>query len=215
VSYRSVQDLPRAHRWAGLSGIATALVFAAANSLWAFQQPSFGASGQELLDFYGDLSTRIEIGAALALLSVATFVVFASALRSILVQLEGDEILANVAFGGALIGLAAGIGAETINMAAALRAGENELTVPLAQALFDTSYVLGFNAAGVGIGLVALATSAVALRARALMPRWLAFVGIALGATLITPLAVYTLGPAFLFLLALGVLLLRGSAVPR
>ena len=85
---------------------------------------------------------------------------------------------------------------------------------PLAQALFDTSYVLGFNAAGVGIGLVALATSAVALRSRALMPRWLAFVGIVLGASLITPLSVYTLGLAFLFLLALGVLLLRGSAMP-
>lgn len=210
-----MKDLPRAHRWAGLSGVATALIFVAANSLWAFEQPTFGASGQELLDFYGGASTRIEIGATLALLSVVTFVVFAGALRGILVQLEGDETLANVVFGGALLGSAAGIGAETINMAAALRAGDGELTVPLAQALFDTSYVLGFNAAGVGIGLVALATGAVALRSGKLMPRWLAFLGLALGATLITPLSVYTLGPAFLFLLALGVSLLRGSAMPN
>jgi hypothetical protein len=214
MSYRSTQDLPRAHRWAGVSGVATALVFACASSLWAFEQPAFGASGQELLDFYEGLSARIEFGAALALLSVAAFVVFASALRRILVQLEGDEILADVAFGGALIGLAAGIGAETINMAAALRAGEGELTVPLARALFDTSYVLGYNGAGVGIGLLALAASAVALRTRGLMPRWLACVGLALGASLITPLSVYALGPAFLFLLVLSLLLLRGSAVP-
>jgi len=191
----------------------TALVFAGSNSIWALEQPVFGASGPELLTFYGDLSTRIVIGGTLALLSVATFVVFASALRGILVELEGDEILANVAFGGTLLGVAAGTGAETVNMAAALRAGDGELTVPLAQALFDTSYVLGFNAAGIGIGLLALATSVVALRSGTLIPRWLAVVGILLGMTLLTPISVYTLPPAFIFLLALGLSLLRGSGM--
>jgi hypothetical protein len=108
--------------------------------------------------------------------------------------------------------MAAGLGAETINMAAALRAGDGELGVPLAQALFDNSYVLGYNAAGIGIGLVALATGAVALRARALLPRWLAVVAVILGLGLLTPLSRYLLGPAFLLLFTLGVLLLRGSA---
>jgi hypothetical protein len=206
--------LPGAHLWAGASGVATALIFAIANALWAFDQPSFGASAPELIDFYGDLSGQIVAGALLSLISIAAFVVFASALREILIQLEGDAILANVAFGGALLAMAAGIGAETINMAAALRAGDGELTAPLAQTLFDTSYVLGYNAAGVGLGLVALATSAVALRARALMPRWLAIVGVLLGIALITPLSIYTIGLSFLFLLVLGVLLLRGSATP-
>jgi hypothetical protein len=110
--------------------------------------------------------------------------------------------------------LITGLGAETINMAAALRAGDGELTGPLAQALFDTSYVLGYNAAGVGLGLLALATGAAALRARALLPRWLAVVGLVLGAALLTPLSQYVLGPSFLFLLVLGVLLLRGSGLP-
>jgi hypothetical protein len=216
MSYRSSRGLPHIHRWAGLSGVGAAVLFAAANALWAFEQPGRGASGPELLDFYDDLSGRIVAGALLSLISIAMFVVFASALRSVLIELERDELLANIAFGGALLGMAAGVGAETINMAAALRAGDGELTEPLAQALFDISYVLGYNAAGIGIGLLTLATGVAALRARALLPRWLAVVGLALGVALLTPLSQYVLGPSFLLLLIMGVLLLlRGSAVPR
>jgi hypothetical protein len=204
MSYRGMGELPRLHRWAGLSAVGAAVLFALANALW---------SGPELLDFYRDLSGRIVAGALLSLISIALFVVFASALRSVLIELEGDDLLANIAFGGALLGMAAGIGAETINMAAALRAGDGELTVPLAQALFDTSYVLGYNAAGIGIGLLTLATATAALRAGAIMPRWLAIVAVALGVALLTPLSQYVLGASFLLLLVLGVLLLRGSAV--
>jgi hypothetical protein len=197
-----------------LSGVAAAVLFAAGNALWGLEQPDAGASAPALVDFYGDLSGRIVAGALLSLISIALFVVFASGLRSVLVELEGDELLANVAFGGALLGLAAGVGAETINMAAALRAADGELTGSLAQSLFDISYVLGYNAAGIGIGLLTLATAAAALRTGALLPRWLALVGLALGLALLTPLSQYVLGPSFLLLLILGVLLLRGSAIP-
>jgi hypothetical protein len=213
MSYQA-QGLPRTHRWAGLSGIAAAALFLTGSALWGLEQPDAGASAAELVDFYGDLSGRIVAGALLSLISIALFVVFAGALRSVLIELERDELLANLAFGGALIGMAAGLGAETINMQAALRAADGELTQPLAQALFETSYALGYNAAGIGLGLVALATSAVALRSGALLPRWLAAVGVVLGLALLTPLSQYVLGPSFLFVTILGVLLLRGSAVP-
>lgn len=207
-------ELPRLHRWAGVSAIATALLFAGANALWAFEQPEWGAAAPELVDFYGDLSDRIVAGGLLSLLSIALFVAFASALRGLMVEIDGGELFANIAFGGSLLGMAAGIGAETINMAAAMRASDGELTEPLALALFDISYVLGFNAAGIGIGLLALAVGAVALRSGALLPRWLAVIAIVLGAALLTPLSQYLLGPAFVLLLALGVLVLRGSGRP-
>jgi hypothetical protein len=212
MSYRPPRSLTASQRWAGLSAVVTAVVFVIANALWALEQPEPGASGSELLDFYGDLSGRIVAGALLSLIAIASFAVFASAFRSVLIELEGDELLANIAFGGALLGLAAGLGAETINMAAALRAGDGELTQPLAQALFETSYVLGYNAAGVGLGLLALTTGVAALRAGSLLPGWLAVLALALGLALITPLSQYVLAPSFLFLLVLGVLLLRGSA---
>ncbi len=197
-----------------MSGVGTAVLFLVANALWALEQPGPGASGPRLLHFYGDLSGRIVAGALLSLISIAMLVVFASALRSVLIELEGDELLASIAFGGTLLAAATGLGAETINMAAALRAGDGGLTTSLAQALFDTSYVLGYNAAGIGIGLLALATGTAALRARMLLPRWLAIVALVLGVTLLTPLSRYALGPSLLLLLAMGVLLLRGSALP-
>lgn len=214
MSHPSLGELPRVHRCAGLSAVGAVVLFAVANALWAFEQPDSGASGAELLAFYDDLSGRIVVGALLSLISIALFVVFAGALRSVLMRLEEDELLANVAFAGALLGLAPGIGAETINMAAALRAGDGGLTEPLALALFDISYVLGSYALGPGFGLFTLAISAAALRARALLPRWLAIVGLAFGIALITPLAAYaigeyTIGLPFLLVLVLGVRLLR------
>jgi len=213
MSYSTLGELPRAHRWAGVSAVATALLFAGANSLWGFEQPDSGASAQEVVDFYGDLSGQIVAGGLLSLVSIALFVVFAGAFRSVLIEIEGDELFANIAIGGVLLTAAAGVGAESINLAAALRAEDGELTQQLALALFDISYVLGYNAAGIGIGLLALAIGAVALRSGALLPKWLAVVSIALGGALLTPLSQYVLGPAFLLLLALGVLLLRGSAL--
>ncbi len=185
------------------------------NALWALEQPDRGASGSELVAFYGELSGRIVAGALLSLVSIAAFVVFASALRGILVELDEDEVLGNVALGGSLLAMAAGLGAETINMAAALRAGDGELTEPVAEALFDVSYALGFDAAGIGLGLLALAIGSAALRTRALLPRPLAVVTVVLGVTLLTPLSQHTLGPSFLLLLVLGVLLLRGAEAAR
>jgi hypothetical protein len=149
--------------------------------------------------------------------SIALLVVTASAFRRVLIELEGDDLLANIAFGGAILGAAAGLGAETINMAAAIRGGDGELTEPLALALFDTSYVLGSYAAGIGFGLIMLAMGAAALRARAMLPRWLAVVALALGVALITPLTAYTIGeyavgPSLVVLFVLGLMLVRGSA---
>ncbi len=190
------------------------ILFAVGNALWAFEQPAPDASGAELVDFYTDLSGEIEVGGLISLTSIAAFAVFAGAFRGVLVELEGDELLANIAFGGMLLGLAAGLGAEGINMAAALRAGDGELTESLAIALFDISYFFGSSAAGIGFGLFTFATGAAALRAKALLPRWLAIVAVVLGVALVTPLTgwvlgEYAVGPTCLLLLVLGVKLLR------
>ena len=64
-----------------------------------------------------------------------------------------------------------------------------------------------------------LAIGAVALRSGKLLPRWLAIVAMVIGLAMVTPVAGYVLGeytvaPCFLLFAILGVLLLRGSAVP-
>jgi hypothetical protein len=196
-------------RLATLSGVAVALLFGAGNALWAFEMPDPGAPASEVVDFYRDASSRIVAGASISLVAIALFIVFASALRSALAEAEGDDLLGTVAFGGALLGAAAGLGAETINMVGALRADDGQLTEALGQTLFEISYVLGYNAAGVGIGVLALATAAVALRTGALLPRWLAIVTGLLGIALLTPLSQFALGPSILLLAVIAVQLLR------
>jgi hypothetical protein len=104
---------------------------------------------------------------------------------------------------------AVGLGAETINMVGALRADDGQLTGELARAVFEISYVLGYNAAGVGLGVFILATAVVALRTGALLPRWLAVLSILVGAALLTPLSPVLLGPGLLVLVAIGVQLFR------
>ena len=204
----------RARRWAGLSGLAAFALFAAANALWAFEQPEPGSSAPELIAFYTDLSDRIVAGGLGSLLSLAAFVVLAAALRSVLIELEGDPLLADIAFGGILLGLAAGLGAESVNLTAAVRAGDGELTESLALTLFDISYVFGSYASGIGFGIATLAIGVAGLRSRALLPRWLAVAAVVIGLAMVTPLAGYLIGeytvaPCFVLFAILSVLLLR------
>src|SRR3954471_4984211 len=199
-------------RVTGLAGLTAAVLFGAGNALWAFDQPSAGAPAGEIVAFYRDTSTGIIVGASLSLLSIAVFVLFASGVRAILREHEGHDLLATTAFGGALLAMAAGLGAETINMVGALRADDGQLTKGLGQALFEISYILGYNAAGVGIGIFAVATAVVALRAQALLPRWLALLLVVVGLAFMTPLSPFLLGPSVLMLAAVSAQLLRGSA---
>ena len=198
-------------RATGLAGLGVAILFGVGNALWALEQPDAGASARAIIAFYTNTSTRIVIGASLSLLAGALFVLFASGVRAILREHEGDDLLATTAFGGALLLVAAGLGAETINMVGALRAGEGQLTPALGRALFEISYVLGYNGAGVGVGVFVIAVAAVALRARALMPRWLAIGALLVGVAFITPLCRFLLGPSILLLAVVSVQLLRAS----
>jgi hypothetical protein len=199
----------RLERWTGLAALAGVLLFAAANALWAFEQPAPDASGAEVVRFYEEASGRIAVAAPLSLLAIALFVAFACLLRSLLLDRGAPRWTADLALAGTLLGAAPGLGAETVNMAAALRAGDEQLTPDLALALFDVSYVLGSYAAGPGFGLFAVAVAATSL-----LPRPLAIAGLVTGvllATSIVSLVIgeYTVAPAFILAAILGVRLLR------
>ena len=199
-------------RITGLAGLGVVALFGVGNALWAFEQPDAGAPVEEIVAFYADTSTEIVIGGSLSLFAIALFVLFASGVRAILREHEDEDLLATAAFGGALLAMAAGLGAETINMVGALRADAGQLTPELGRALFEVSYVLGYNGAGVGIGIFALAIAVVALRSRALLPRWLALLLLVLGVAFITPLCRFLLGPSILLLAVVSASLLIPSA---
>ena len=205
-----------------MSALAAVGLFSIANALWAFEQPAPDASAATIVEFYESASTRIVVGGLLSLVSIGLLVVFACFLRRVLIERGAGELLADLAFAGALLGAAPGLGAETVNAAAALRAGDGRLTEPLALALFDVSYVLGSYAVGIGFGLMTIAIGVAALRDPALLPRPLAIAAVAIGAATFLGLAAltigeYTVAPAFVLVAILGVRLLRATpaAAPR
>lgn len=209
-------DSRNARRYAGLSGIAFVVLFGLGNALWwPWTGPKSGAPAAEIVDFYRDTSDRIVVGASLSLLAIAAFLLFAAALRRLLTEAEGNDFLATTAFGGALLAIAVGLGAETINMVGALRAHDGTLSDALAQSLFEISRILGSTAGGPGIGVFALATTAVALRTGLILPRWLAIVTGIIGISLLTPLSlvVEVPGAAMVLLTSIiAIVLLRTPA---
>jgi len=177
------------------------------NTLWAFDTPGLAAlrladsSTSEILAFYRETSGGIVAGALLSLLPIALFVIFASGVRRVLMDATGDDVLATTAFVGALLGMAAGHGAETLNMVAALRARAKDLDAALGRSLFDISQVLGFNAASVGLGPFLVAVAAAAQRGGTVLPRPVVLVAALVGISLLTPLSRVTLAPSILVVL--------------
>ncbi len=207
-----------AERQAGISGIAVAVLFGTGSAIWGLDMPEDGTAVIDVIDFYRDTADRIVVGASLSLLAIAAFLWFAAALRRVLADAEGSDVLATTAFAGALLSMAAGIGAETINMAAALRAQDDELSDELARSLFETSQVLGSVATAVGLGVFALATAAVALRSGLVLPRIIAIAFGVLGVVLLSPLAhVNWLPGAALVVITLvtGIVMLRENTGGR
>lgn len=204
-----------ARRFAGLSGIAGAVLFGVGSAIWGLDMPEDGVPAAEVVEFYRDTADRIVVGGSLSLLSIAAFLLFAAALRQVLIDAGGEDFLATSALAGWLLGMAAGLGAESINLVAALRARDEELSDALAQSLFETSQILGSAATGVGLGVFALSTATVALRTGAVLPRGVAIATAVMGVILLSPLAhVNWVAGAALVLLAgtLGAALIRTPA---
>lgn len=189
-------------------GLAVAVLFAGGNALWALEQPEAGASAHRIVSFYQGASDRIIVGASISLLAGALLVFFASGVRTLLRDHAPDDTLPSAAFGGLLLVVAAGLGAETINMAGALRAQHGQLTPELSRALFETSYVLGYNAAGVGVAVLLGSIAAVAWSSPSLLPRWATVALFVVALAFVTPLSRFLLAPAILLLAVASVRLL-------
>lgn len=203
-----------ARRVTGAVGIAVAILFAAGNALWALEQPEAGASAHQIVSFYENTSDRIVVGASLSLLAAGLLVFFAGGVRTLLREHAPDDLLPSAAFGGLLLVVASGLGAETINMAGALRAEHGQITPELARALFEISYVLGFNAAGVGVAVLLASIAALAWRSPSLLYRWAAVVLFLIALAFLTPLCHFLLAPAVLLLAVVSARLLLVSPRP-
>jgi len=179
----------RLSRLAPLSGLVAALLFGAGNAFWAFEQPQRDAGPAEIVSFYEGTSTGIVIGATLSIASLLFLVWFGAVLGRWLARADGAEQsgLPLMAFGGAVLTAAVGLGAESINMAGAMRAEDGQLTPETAQIFFDVSYALGYPAAGVAIATMAAPIGVIAMQSGRMLTGWLAWYSVAVGLVMLIP----------------------------
>jgi hypothetical protein len=192
------------------------VLFAVANSLWAFDAPLPSASPSRVLAFYEQTASGILVGASVSLAAIALFVLFACVLWR---ELNEAGAVAGAAFGGALLSAGAGLAAETINAIGAQRALDGHLAPASAEVYFEISQVFGFNAAGVGAGIFVTAAGGAALtRASVLSPRFavgslvLGTTAIALALPALQPLARVSLGLTLAWVFVVSIFSFRWRA---
>lgn len=162
-------------------GTVSATLFAIGNSIWAFGWPLPGADQATIAAFYDSRQVRIEVGGALSAVALALFVPFAAAVAWRIA--ERSPIRAVTAGFGAAILVLSGLGAETINLAGAVRGAHDPA---LARVLYEIPQVLGSYTAGIGLGIFAITTG----MTRVLPRDWSAIV-IVIGAVMLTPASLF------------------------
>ena len=198
----------RLERLAPLAGAVFTVVFAI-GLLTSGDVPSTSASGEEVIAHYSD-EGEVFIGIILLLLAGVLFMFFAGVLRGALVSSSrAPEWLATVVFGGAIIYSAALaiFAMAQIMLIDAADLGQTEV----AQALniFDND---NFFPAVLGMATMLLASGWHLLRS-AVLPKWLAWVSVALGVLSLAGPAGFVAFLLFPFwVLAVSVLLYRQGA---
>jgi hypothetical protein len=179
----------RISRFAPLTGLIAAVMFGAANAIWGFEQPARDAGAEEILSFYEGTSTEIVIGGTFSAISLFFLVWFGAVLRGWLAEAEGARRteLPLMAFGGAVLIAAVGLGAETINAVGAMRAEDGQLTAQGAQVYFDVSFMFGYTAAAVAMAVFAAPIALIAMRAGRTLTGWLAWLVVAVSAVMLIP----------------------------
>ena len=129
TSARSTDTLPR--RWQqllALSGVAYAVLLLLGWFLSGGNSPDYTATDEDWTTWAGQVGPRSGIGASLVLFGGVAFLHFAGTIRGTLDDPEttgrGSGPLANVAFGGALVGIT-GIGIALVTVASATSAGSD------------------------------------------------------------------------------------------
>jgi hypothetical protein len=201
----------RLSRLAPLSGLVAAVLFGTGSAIWGFEQPARDAGTAEIVSFYENTSSEILIGGTMSIISLLFFLWFGAVLYERLIAAEGSSRtpLPLMAFGGAVLIAAVGLGAETINMAGAARADDGQLTPGTAQIYFDVSCALGYTSAGVAVAAFAAPIGLVALRTGQVLSRWAALLVLLIALAMLTPAVTFLLGFAVLFLAAFSIRLYR------
>jgi hypothetical protein len=197
-------------RWAGLAGIAYVLLYVGAFALGI----EVGQSDREILEYYADSGNRTKEVVAFFVLSGAAlaFVLFASALRSLIAAAEGPPVtLAAIAWAGATAYAALMLAGNAVSRATAFAAMDTdvfELDVNSRRLLEDAGLLL--LASGAIAAILFVVVASIAAVRYGILPRWLGWAGFAVAAVL--PLAIGFIGflALFLWVLVVSVVMVAG-----
>jgi hypothetical protein len=174
-------------RLIALSGVAFAVLLVLGWFLSGGDAPDYTAADEDWTTWAEDNQSKSGIGAFLILLGGVAFLHFAGMIRSVLDSAEttvrGSGALANVAFGGALIGIA-GIGIALVTIAAATSEGSD--ADPVAIRAVGTASAGPYLIAAMGFAALLGAAGLSTVRSGC-FPRWTGVVAlVGAGAFIIT-----------------------------
>jgi hypothetical protein len=113
-----------------------------------------------------------------------------------------------VAFGGGVTAAVLFIASDWINLAAVFRAdGDGAIDPAVAASLSDVAGGFLGGGAALGIGVLVAAAAVVALRSNAVLPRWLAWISLALAVLIVSPVGYIRTAIAAIWLLIVSVTL--------
>lgn len=173
-------------RLAPLAGVAYAVAVIVAMGAWSdIIEP--GQVAADKVKLYIDNPDKVLLGGQLFGVAAFLLVWFGGALRSAVRAAEGDDDrLATVAFGGSVAGAACLLAGAVTNVALALRSEDTGSLEPeVGAAVGDVASVLVGGAAPIGMALIVAATATIALRTRAVLPTWLAWISVPLAIGLV------------------------------
>jgi hypothetical protein len=146
-------------------------------------RPELNQSPAVILSYFGKQDTVI-LGSFLLTLAALAFIWFAGSLRAVLRRKEGGEgRLSAIAFGGAVVAGVFMLAMPAANLVGALLV--EQLSATQAQTFYFLGDVFLYPAA-MGAAVFVGATALVALRTT-LLPRWAAWLSLALGVWLVIP----------------------------
>ena len=176
-------------RLAPLTGIIFVALYVISTVVGLEGSPDFAGTPEEISSYYVDKQDEILIGTVIAAIATPFFLWFAGCLRSAIARVEGGTArLASTAFGASVAALALGVGSVMVNAMGALRVDEQgEISPDVATAYFDIGQILGFAAVPAAIAAGLAATAVAALRYRAILPAWLAYLTLVLALVDVIP----------------------------
>jgi hypothetical protein len=202
----------RIERWAPIGGIVF-VVLMVGGTFFIGDVPTADAPEQEITDYLADSDNHIRniVGAYLWAVGALTFLWFLTRLRSDLRRAEGGTgAVANLAFGAGVVFAAVWMVSAAVfaSVAHAVELRDAPVTDPdLVRVLLPMGLLLLLLGAGFAGVLLLLAASAVILRT-AVLPRWLAWLGIVAAIALLFDLVYLNILPFWVWVFVASIVML-------